>query len=271
MDSVKWTYVGVACGVFVVAILFCFANIPEVNEEALMAAEAEETGEVIRRASLRSPHLVLGAITQFIYTGAQVAVASLFMFYATEVGLFSDSKASILLSAGQGCFTVGRFMGAGLFKKFRADHLMMFFSAGAIITTVFVIAMKTPNTTYALLVLMFFESILFPTIFSLGTRDLGRNHKRGSAFIIMGVSGGAVLPPLQAVVHDHVNVNISFVIPLIAFIVVFFYGSIGHRWIVYVDEPIADNLSYTDETNFDSDNLDGSKKAVVTEKENAAI
>lgn len=169
-------------GVFAVGVLFCFANIPEVDEEALMAAEAEETGEVIRRASLYSPHLLLGAFTEFMYTGAQIAVASLFMFYASEVGHFPDSRGSILLSVGQACFTIGRFLGAGLLKKFRADHLMVIFSIGAIISNVFVIAMKTPNTTYALLAVMFFESILFPTIFSLGTRDLGRNHKRGSAF-----------------------------------------------------------------------------------------
>jgi FHS family L-fucose permease-like MFS transporter len=168
-------------GVFCIAVLFCFANIPEVDEEALMAEEALETGETIRRASIFSPHLLLGAFTQFMYTGAQVAVASMFMFYASDVGHFPDSRGSILLSVGQGCFTVGRFIGALLLKKFRPDYLMAFFASGAIIANVFVIAMKTPETTYALLVVLFFESILFPTIFALGTKDLGRNHKRGSA------------------------------------------------------------------------------------------
>ncbi|GAA5805223.1 hypothetical protein HPULCUR_010737 [Helicostylum pulchrum] len=262
LDSVKWTYIGVACGkgnsilnfeivsnshalnytgVFVIGVIFCFAHIPEVDEEAFMAAEAAETGEVVRRASLLSPHLLLGSFTQFMYTGAQVAVASMFMFYASDVGHFPDSRGSILLSAGQGCFTIGRFIGAGLMSRYRADYLMIFFSIGAIISNIFVISMKTESTTYALLALMFFESILFPTIFSLGTRDLGRNHKRGSAFIIAGVSGGAVLPPIQAVIHDNVNVNISFVIPLIAFVVVLAYGIVGHRWVRYVDDPIVNS------------------------------
>lgn len=267
LDSVKWTYVGIGCGVFAVAIMFCFANIPEVDEEALMAAEAEETGEVIRRASLKSPHLLLGAFTEFMYTGAQVAVASLFMFYASEVGHFPDSKGSILLSVGQGCFTIGRFLGAALLKKLRADHLMIAFSIGAIISTICVISMKTPNATYALLAVMFFESILFPTIFSLGTKDLGRNHKRGSSFIIMGVSGGAVLPSVQAVIKDHANVNISFVIPLISWVVVLLYGVFGHRWILYVDDPIIDNSSCTNEGL--EDGSSSPKKPVVSEKENA--
>ena len=202
LESVKWTYVGVVVvserceervkktryltsfyfvGVFVVAILFSFAHIPEVDEEAIMAAEAAETGEVIRRASLFSPHLLLGALALFMYTGAQVAVASMFMFYGAEVSGFPDNKSAILLSVGQGCFTIGRFLGAGMFKFFRADHLMIVFSTCAIISNIVVIVLKVPNATYALLALMFFESILFPTIFSLGSRDLGRNHKRGSA------------------------------------------------------------------------------------------
>lgn len=80
----------------------------------------------------------------------------------------------------------------------------------------------------------------------------------------MGVSGGAVLPPVQAIIHDHTNVNISFVIPLIAWVVVLFYGTLGHRWIRYVDDPIVDNISYNNEGFEDNSN---SNKPVVTEKE----
>ncbi|CAO3662884.1 unnamed protein product [Rhizopus stolonifer] len=238
LDSVKWCYIGVACGVSVIAALFCFANIPEVDEEAIMAEDTKNTGEIARRAHLYSPHILLGSLTMFMYVGAQVSVASMFMFYTAEVGQMADSKGSIILSIGMACFTVGRFVSAILLKKFRADHLMAAFSIGAIIATIFVIAMKTPATSYALLVVLFFESTMFPTIFSLGTKDLGRNHKRGSAMVIMGVSGGAVLPPIQAVAHDHANVNISYIIPLIAFVVVLFYSLVGSKWIMYVDDEI---------------------------------
>lgn len=169
-------------GVALVGVLFCFSYIPEVDEEALMLADAQESGAKVRRASLLSPHLLFGAFAQFMYTGAQVCVASMFMFYAAEVGHFKDSRGSILLSVGQGCFTIGRLLGAILMNRYRADYLMVIFSVGAIISTVFIISMKTEATTYALLATMFFESILFPTIFSLGTKNLGRNHKRGSSF-----------------------------------------------------------------------------------------
>lgn len=180
MDSVKWTYVGVGCGVFCIAIMFCFANIPEFDEEAQMAAEGQASGELVRRASFFSPHLWLGAVTQFIYTGVQVAIASMFMFYSADVGKFPDHYGSMLLALAQMCFTIGRFIGAALFRYFRPDRILAFFAFGAILATIFAIAMTTHETTYALMVILFFESIMFPTNFALATRDLGRYYKYGA-------------------------------------------------------------------------------------------
>ncbi|KAF7722842.1 hypothetical protein EC973_002644 [Apophysomyces ossiformis] len=258
LDTVKWAYIGVACGVFVVALLFCFANIPEVDEEALMAAEAESSGQVIQRASLASPHLLLGVLAQFFYTGAQVSVASLFIFYGAEVGGFQDAYSSQLLSYGQLCFTVGRFIGAALLRKFKPDHLMAVFAAGAIISNVFVIAMKTSATTYALMVVLFFESVMFPSIFALATKDLGRNYKRGASWVIMGVSGGAVIPPVQATIKDHSNINISFIMPLFCYVYVFFYAALGSRWIKYLNDDITEDKSV--------ENCDTEQKIVVEPK-----
>jgi FHS family L-fucose permease-like MFS transporter len=154
-----------------------------VDEEAYLAdaaaAHPEETAA--RRASIWSPHLWLGFAVEFLYTGAQIGVASLFLYYSSAVGHMPDSYGSIMLSVSQGCFTIGRFIGAGLLRFIKAEHLLAIYAACASLVTVFVIAMHTPDTTYCLLIVMFFESIMFPTIFSLATKGLGRNHKRGSS------------------------------------------------------------------------------------------
>ncbi|KAI9308309.1 major facilitator superfamily domain-containing protein, partial [Cunninghamella echinulata] len=231
LDSVKWCYVGVGCCVFVIAILFSFANIPEVDEDAILASEAAENQQVARCASIWSPHLILGFITQFLYTGAQVGVASMFLYYSHNVGKMDDQFGSILLAVSQGCFTIGRFVGAGLLRIFKPQHLMAVYAACASVVCVFVIAMRTPSTTYCLLIIMFFESIMFPTIFALATKGLGHNHKRGSSLVIMGVGGGALVPPLQAVIKDHSTINYAFIVTLFCFLLVFFYSTIGHRWI----------------------------------------
>ncbi|ORX61721.1 MFS general substrate transporter [Hesseltinella vesiculosa] len=222
LNSVKWTYVGVGCCVFVIAILFCFARIPEVDEEAIMAAEAEEQGTVARRASFWSPHLWLGFC-------CQVGVASMFLYYSSRVGDMPDSWGSILLSIAQALFTVGRFIGAFTLRYVKGEHLLAFNAACAILATIFVIALRTPNATYCLLVVLFFESIMFPTIFSLATKHLGHHHKRGSALVIMGVGGGMLIPPIQGIIIDHTLVNYAFIVSLFCFVYVFFYATIGHR------------------------------------------
>ncbi|KAI9277126.1 major facilitator superfamily domain-containing protein [Phascolomyces articulosus] len=236
LESVKWTYVGVGCGVFCIAIIFCFARIPEFDEEAQMKAEAEAMGEVVRRASMKSPHLWLGAFTQFIYTGNQVAIASMFIYYGTIVGEYSNSFSSQLLALGQMCFTIGRFIGALLMRWFPAEKLLAFYSVGAIIATICAIAVNTREATYTLMVILFFESIMFPTNFALGTRDLGRNYKYGAPIMIMGVAGGALFPTLMALTKDHRNIHLAFIIPLAGFVIEFLYAVFGSKWVIYVKE-----------------------------------
>lgn len=170
-------------------MLFTLAPIPEVDEDAILASEAAENDQVARCASIWSPHLILGFITEFLYTGTQVGIASMFLYYSSGVGKMDDHFGSILLAVAQGCFTIGRFVGAGLLRIFKAEHLMAVYSACAAIVCIFVIAMRTPSTTYCLLIILFFESIMFPSIFALATKGLGHNHKRGSSLVIMGVGG----------------------------------------------------------------------------------
>ncbi|CDS11377.1 hypothetical protein LRAMOSA03640 [Lichtheimia ramosa] len=240
LDSVKWTYVGVGCAVFVIAIIFCFARIPEFDEEAQMEAEASVTGEEIKRASLASPHLWLGAITQFVYTGNQVGIASMFIYYATIVGHKSDSFSSVLLALGQMCFTIGRFIGAALMRWFKAEHLLAAYAVAAIITTICAITINTPDTTYTLMIILFFESIMFPTNFALATKDLGRNYKYGAPLLVMGVAGGALFPPLMALLKDNRSIHISFVLPLVGFAMEFVYGLWGSKWVWYVNDTKHD-------------------------------
>ncbi|KAJ2960341.1 hypothetical protein NQZ79_g4334 [Umbelopsis isabellina] len=230
LTSVKWAYVGIGCGVFVIGLLFCLATIPEIDTEA----EIVETSGEKRRASMYSPHYLLGIAAQFLYTGAQVSLASFFINYGVEMG-FSQSQSSQYLSYGQIAFTVGRFIGTFLMRFMSSSTLMGIFAVIATIFNIIVVAVPNPNMTFLLIVIMFFESIMFPTIFALATKDFGRNYKTASSRVVACVSGGAVIPPLQGLIAQARTVQFSFLLLIFCYAYVIFYSFIGCHWIKYVD------------------------------------
>ncbi|KAI8578789.1 hypothetical protein K450DRAFT_245536 [Umbelopsis ramanniana AG] len=229
--SVKWAYVGIGCGVFVIMLLFCLAKIPEIDMEAEIV---EESGEK-KRASMWSPHYLLGIVAQLLYTGAQVSLASFFINFGTDVGGFSKAASSTYLSYGQIAFTVGRFVGTFLMRFMSSSNLMGIFAVIVTILNIVVVAVPNPNMTFLLIVIMFFESIMFPTIFALATKDFGRNYKTASSRVVACVCGGAIIPPLQGVIAEKRGTQFSFMLLIFCYAYVVFYSFFGCHWIKYVD------------------------------------
>lgn len=169
-------------------------------------AEATHAGTDVKPFS-KQYRLFHATFAQFCYTGAQVAIAGAFINYVTETrilstGPTSNSDASRFLAGAQGAFTMGRFVGSALMKFVRPRKVFLVFMMCCII---FIIPSITErgNTGMAMLyVVLFFESIIFPTIVALGMRGLGKYSKRGSGFIVAGVAGGAVVPPLLFAASD---------------------------------------------------------------------
>ncbi|KAK2043379.1 glucose/galactose transporter [Colletotrichum somersetense] len=195
LQNVQWVYLSIAVFVWSLAIIFWLARIPEITD-ADMAFQASETHANVDDKPFRKQYrLFHAAFAQFCYTGAQVAIAGFFINYVTERRPNTNSAlGSKLLAGAQAAFAVGRFIGHG-------DIGMAM-----------------------LYIVLFFESICFPTIVALGMRGLGRHSKRGSGFIIAGVSGGAVVPPLLGVVGDAKGMGTAMVIPLIFFVLAWTYA-----------------------------------------------
>jgi FHS family L-fucose permease-like MFS transporter len=146
---------------------------------------------------------------QFCYTGAQVAIAGAFINYVTETrrgngpnGLTGNDDAARFLAGAQGAFTLGRFGGSALMKFIKPRLVFFAFMTMCIIFIIPAITEDGNAGMSMLFIVLFFESIIFPTIVALGMRGLGKYSKRGSGFIVAGVSGGAVVPPLLFVASD---------------------------------------------------------------------
>ena len=222
LQSVQWVYLGIAIFVFALAVVFFFAPIPEVTD-ADMAAQAQSvaTNTAFEDKPLRKQYtLFYGVFAQFCYVGAQCACAGYFINYVSAVkpGTTHATGAN-LLAVAQGCFAIGRFVASGALKFLKPRLVLMTFLSGVVIFTCLVMGVKGNAGVASLSLVLFFESCVFPLIFTLSLRGLGRHSKRGGSFIVAAVSGGALFPPVLGTVADHIGTQHAFFIPLIGFVI----------------------------------------------------
>lgn len=152
-----------------------------------------------------------------MYVGAQVTYGSFFLNLAAEAD-FTDAQGSKLLSYGLILFTVGRFFGTALLSVISAPFLLGVYAIICTALTICIASLKNKNGVYLLMINMFFESIMYPVIFVLGTSGLGKHSRRASGLLVMGVAGGMVFPPIQGAIADAANTRISYWVGLPAFL-----------------------------------------------------
>ncbi|KAH9836438.1 Major Facilitator Superfamily [Teratosphaeria destructans] len=235
--NVQYVYLAVACAGAAVAVLFFFAKLPEVAEgdagrrgsvidDSTAELAVDHHGRVIGDGPIyKQYNMIFGFVAQFCYVGAQVTIASFFINYATENASFSSSQASQMLSYGLITFTVGRFIATALATVFESNFLLTIYACCAIAFNAYIAAGHGKAAVGVLIAIFFFEAPMYPTIFTLGTANLGRHTRRGAGILVMGVSGGAVFPPIQGAVADAANTRISYVVPLVGFVVVLAFAS----------------------------------------------
>ena len=136
----------------------------------------------------------------------------------------SDKGASNLAALGFVCFLAGRFSGAGLLRRFSAHKMLGLYGLLNVVTTFLVFCKLGWLSVACVFLSYFFMSIMFPTIFALGIFGLGARAKKASAFIVMAIVGGAVLPKLMGHVADKFDMSRGFIVPMFCFAFVAFYG-----------------------------------------------
>jgi FHS family L-fucose permease-like MFS transporter len=229
-SSVKTPYLILGAIILVIAVIFIFLKLPEITEEK----QGEKKGIF---HALRHKHLSWAVAAQFFYVGAQVCVFSFFILYATEAAGIDQKTAGDYAGYGMGlAFLFGRIIGTSLMKFIKAESLLVIYS---LINVALCIVAITAGGTLALVSVIgiaFFMSIMFPTIFSLGIKDLGSDTKLGSSLIIMSIVGGAVLPPVMGYIADVThNIQIGYIVPLVCFVVVLVFGLKGHKVVKRMD------------------------------------
>jgi MFS transporter, FHS family, L-fucose permease len=243
-------YAAVGVVVLVLAVVFVFAPVPDVRmKDDYHLDEGTTEGQGSPHHSIWShPHFAMAVAAQFLYVAAQAGIFSFFINYMTsqvpplpeswtsgilaswfEHGAggalqLSDQGAARLASLGFVCFLTGRFTGAAILRRFAAHKVLGLYGALNVVVC-FLVALKLGWASVACVFLSyFFMSIMFPTIFALGIHGLGARAKTASAYIVMAIMGGAILPKVMGAVGDHYDMSRAFVVPLGCFAFVAFYG-----------------------------------------------
>lgn len=225
-DSTKFPYLMLALAFLVLAIVFAFLKLPDVQEEEAAVSSGDEG-----TSAWQHPHLVLGAIGIFVYVGAEVSVGSFLVNFLSDpnVAGLNEQTAAHYVSYFWGGAMVGRFIGAAAMRYIDDGKALAFnavFAAALLILTV----STTGNVAmWAVLAVGLFNSIMFPTIFSLALHGLGRNTSQGSGILCLAIVGGAIVPLAQGALADTIGIHHAFLMPVVCYLYIIYYGLIGSR------------------------------------------
>ncbi|MCY4269417.1 MAG: L-fucose:H+ symporter permease [Gammaproteobacteria bacterium] len=213
--AVQAPYLWLAACVALIAVLIAFAKFPRMADEA-----GAETGfQLPWRDLLRHRHLVMAAVTQFFYVGAQVCIWSYFIDFTKDLSPETSERfAGQLLSFGFIALMLGRFSGGLIMRRIAPNRMLTGYAAANIALLLVALTASGWTAIGALWLTTFFMSIMWPTIFALGVRNLGPLTKLGSSFMIMAIVGGAIFPPIMGYVADATNdIQLSLLVPLLGF------------------------------------------------------
>lgn len=224
--SMTMPYMIIGTMVLLVAVLFMFTKMPEIYE-----GEKESHGDKGRFIDLlKYRHFKFALVAQFLYVAAQTGVNSFFINYITEtMPQFSPEKAGYLLSLGFAFFMAGRFSGSVLMTWFKPNQMLALYAAINIFAMLLVVLGLGWVSIIALYLNYFCMSIMFPTIFALGIKDLGGLTKKGSSFLVMTIVGGAICPVFMGWIADVSNMAVGFLVPLVCFIFIAWFGYKGYE------------------------------------------
>lgn len=227
ISSVQMPYLGLAGFMILLSVLIGLIKLPDARQ---IAAEQTESSHDGKTSVWQYKHMVLGTIGIFCYVGAEVAIGSLMVNALEHTAGLSHDKAAGYLSVYWGGAMVGRFIGAGLMNKIAPNKYLAFNASMAVGLLMLAIAAGGGAVTqWSLLLIGFFNSIMFPTIFSLGTKGLGKFTGAASGIISTAIVGGALVPVLQGFVIDHVGLMISYVIPAVCYVYIVFFATRGYK------------------------------------------
>src|SRR5256886_6107224 len=223
--TVKMPYVGLGIALVLLAVAIGSFKLPKIEHAQ------HHLGEKVNDSIWNHPNLIFGAIAIFVYVGAEVSIGSFLVNYFSqpEIGGLTAKAAARLVAFYWGGAMVGRFIGSALLQKMSTQRLLGICAVCA--SGLVAISMLTTGQSamWSIILVGFFNSIMFPSIFTLGVAELGPLTGDGSGILIMAIVGGAIIPVTQGWIADRIGIHHAFFLPVICYLYILFFALSGSK------------------------------------------
>ena len=220
-------YLALGAVAVVLGLLILRTVFPAIHSEH----EAEQGDHGHFRELLRYPHFLFAVVAQFMYVGTQVGTWSYFIQYVEESTREHEKVAGFFLMGTLVAFAVGRFISAFLMRFFAPNKMLGTFALVNVLLVTIGVFFSGWTGLWAIFLTSFFMSLMFPTIFALGIKQLGPNTKLGCSLLIMAIIGGAVLTPVMGLIAETAHSTaLAYLVPLAGFVCVAIYAFFGAAW-----------------------------------------
>ena len=224
--TVKFPYVVIALTLLALAVVIGMFKLP------LILTDVEGGRDKTGTKSLWSHrHLVLGVVGIFVYVGAEVAIGSFLVNYFSqnEIGGMTEKEAAVYVSFYWGAAMVGRFIGSAVLQKVRTGPVLGFAALVAGVLVAVSMLSLGSLAVWSIILVGLFNSIMFPSIFTLGIAELGPLTSEGSGLLIAAIVGGAIIPVVQGAIADRIGIHHAFILPVICYMFIAYYGFKGSK------------------------------------------
>ncbi|NRB23337.1 L-fucose:H+ symporter permease [Shewanella sp.] len=224
-EAVQIPYLVLAGILIGLAIVFVFLKLPTIG--SIESDVKCDDNNIV--SAWKTPHLMLGALGIFVYVGAEVAIGSFLISFLGEDNILglAEADAANYISYYWGGAMVGRFIGAATMRYVAANKILVFNAVSSVILITIAMTSSGQVAMWAILAVGLCNSIMFPTIFTLAVKDLGKVTGQGSGILCLSIAGGAIIPLFQGMLADLIGIQLAFILPVFCYLYIIFYGVKG--------------------------------------------
>jgi len=230
-SAVQLPYIFLAAALFIIAAVFAVIKLPEIEPASISSTDGSGGSyDHKHKSAWGYRHLVLGAAGIFVYVGAEVSIGSFLVNFLgqPEIAGLKEVDAGKFVSYYWGGAMIGRFIGSAAQRKIKSSKALSFNAICASALVVMAMVFSGYVSVWAILAVGLFNSIMFPTIFTLAIDGLGKHTGQGSGILCMAIVGGAIIPVLQGALADNIGIHHAFILPVLCYLFIFYYGVKGH-------------------------------------------